>query len=105
MKGRGEQVDGSAVLDRHYAAGGEGAAVPDPIDAVDDRSLGIAEAKEIGVQRMDRAIRRHGPACGDQGLGSDLASEDPLLVLARTAPPEEIHFQPLQVQDVRQRVW
>ena len=50
-------VDRPPVLTRHHPTGGERAAVPDPLDVVDDRHLRVAGQQEVGVQRV-RGVRR-----------------------------------------------
>ena len=54
--------DGLAVLDGDHTSGGEGAAVADAVDLVEDRHVRVAGAEEVGVQRVDAT----GPAppCG-----------------------------------------
>ncbi len=69
--------DRLAVLDGDDAAGGEGPAVADAVDGVDDGCAGVAGAQEVGVQGVRRAVVGHGAPGGDQGLGGDLAAEDP----------------------------
>jgi hypothetical protein len=83
---RGRHVeDGPAVLDGHHPAGGEGPAVADPVDLVEDRDVGVARAQEVRVQRVDPAVL-DGAARRHQGLGRHLAAEDALALLVGLTP-------------------
>ena len=68
--------DRLALLPGDDTAGGEAAAVSEPLDLEQDRLVGVASEKEIGVQRMrvaavNRALR------GDQRLRQHLSAEHP----------------------------
>ena len=51
-----EVEDRPAVLDGDDAAGGEAAAVADPVDLVEDRHRRVARAQEVGVERVHVAV-------------------------------------------------
>ncbi len=69
--------DRLAVLDGDHPAGGEGAAVADPVDGVDDGRAGIPGAQEVRVQRVRGPVLGDRPPGGDERLRGDLAAEDP----------------------------
>ena len=75
VEGHRHVEDRPVALLRHHPAGGEGAAIADPLHPVDDRLADIAGAQEVGLQGMRRA-RRHGARRGRQGLADDLSAED-----------------------------
>src|SRR3954453_3663851 len=93
-----------AVLDRDHAPRGEALAVADAIDLIDDRHLGIARQKKIGVQRMrraaadllDGATRRH------QRLSDHLPAEDALPAGLRAPAAKQIYLERLEVEDGKQ---
>ena len=63
LEGRGHVEDRLSVLDADDAPGGEALAVPDAVDVEQDRSLGVAAAQEVGVDRVQVAVldrRRRG---------------------------------------------
>ncbi|GAA3413198.1 hypothetical protein GCM10018952_28900 [Streptosporangium vulgare] len=91
-----------AVLDGHHPPGGEGPAVADPLDVVDDRNRRVAGPDEVGVQRVDVAVVGHRPSRGDQCLGGDLATEDTLDALLRATPSEDVELDLLQVEQVQE---
>ena len=90
-----------AVLDRRHAPGGKAPAVANAIDLVDDRHLGIAAKKEIGVQRMRRPLRHvvNRTAGSNQSLADDLAAEHALPARLRRAAAEQVHLQRLEIED------
>src|ERR1017187_2374468 len=101
MKGRGQREDRLAMLDRRYPAGGEGTTVSDPVHQINQRHRGIAWPDEVSVQRVPRAVVRHGPASRDQGLASHLSAEYPLPPLAgRAAAAEDVELDLLEVEQL-----
>ncbi|CAM5336582.1 hypothetical protein SHIRM173S_12016 [Streptomyces hirsutus] len=64
------------MLDRDDPPGGEGAAVTDPVDGVDNGRAGVAGAQEVRVQGVGGPVRGDGPPGGDQRLRGDLPAED-----------------------------
>ena len=91
--------DRPAVLDGDDAAGGEAAAVADPVDLVEDRHRRVAGAQEVGVQRVDQAARLVDRAGrGDQRLPGHLAAEHPLAVLVGRAAAEDVDLDGLEVE-------
>ena len=99
LEGRLEREDRLAVLDGDHAPRGEGAAVADAVDLVDDRHLGVARPHEIAVQRMHVPVGLDGALRGDQRLGDGLAAEDALPVELRAATTIQVVFQLLQVEN------
>ncbi len=99
-----QRKDRLAVLDRHHAPRGEGAAIADPVDLVDDRHLGVAGPHEIAVQRMHVAIGLDGPLRRHQGLGDRLAAEYALPFHLGAATTIQIVFQPLEVENAQKLV-
>ena len=99
----GQVEDGLAVLDGHHPAGGEGAAVADPVDLVEDGHVGVPGAQEVGVQRvhaapLDGAPRRH------ERLGRHLAPEHPLAVLVGAHAAEDVDLDGLDVEQLDEEV-
>ena len=94
--------DRLAVLDGDHPAGGEGAAVADAVDRVDDRRAGSPgrrkyACRECGGRSVgDRAAR------GDQGLRGDLAAEDPRDDGGAAAAAEDVLLDLLQVEQIEQ---
>ena len=90
-------VDGPPVLNRHHPAGGEGAAVADAVDLVEDGHGRVAGSEEVRVERvhapvLDRATRRH------ERLPGHLAAEHALAFLVELGAPEDVHLNGLEVQ-------
>ena len=97
---RGRQVeDGPPVLNGHHPPGGEGPAVANPVDLVEDRDVGVAGAQEVRVQRVDLAVL-DGPPGRDQGLPRHLPAEDPLALLVGLDAPEDVHLNRLEIEQV-----
>lgn len=90
--------DRLAVLDGDDAAGGEGAAVANAVDGVDDGRAGVAGAQEVRVQGVRRAVLGDGAPGGDQGLGRDLAAEDPGHDGRAAGAAEDVLLDALQVE-------
>src|ERR1700751_6456491 len=90
VKGGRHRENRPTMLDGGHPARREAASIPDPVDLIDDRHLGVARKEEIGVQRM-RTAALHGPARGHQGLPNHLATKYPLPPALRTAATEQIH--------------
>ena len=94
--------DRPAVLDGDDPAGGEAAPVADPVDLVQDRHRRVAGAQEVGVQRVDEAVRLVDRAGrGDERLAGDLAAEHPLAVLVGRAAAEDVDLDRLEVEQRR----
>ena len=89
-----------AVLASGDAAGGEALAVPDAIDVVDDRHLGIAGQQEIGVHGMRRTAGVDGAHRCDQRLPDHLSAIDALPAGLRRAPAKQVHLERLEVEDI-----
>ncbi|CAM5487929.1 hypothetical protein SVIOM74S_05735 [Streptomyces violarus] len=68
--------DRLAVLDGDHPARGEGTAVADPVDGVDDGRAGIAGAQEVRVERVRGPVLGDRAPGGDERLGRDLPAED-----------------------------
>ena len=97
--------DRLAVLDRDDAAGGEAAAVAQPVDVVEDRRFRVAGTKEVGVQRVHEAERVLDRSGGrDEGLAGDLTAEHALAVLLRRHASEQVDLDRFQVEQVDQIV-
>ena len=97
-----------AALHGRHPASGEGLAVPDLVDLVEDRDGWVAGAQKVGVERVDRSITA-GPGADrssgrDQGLGRHLPAEDPNSPVGGAEAPEEVHIQGFQVQVLDQFV-
>ncbi len=77
------------MLDGLDAAGAGRVAVAEAVDAEPDGFPRIARPEEVRVQRVrGRGVVPHGPARRDDGLGEELAAEDPFPG-QRQARPEE----------------
>src|SRR5262249_44989628 len=98
LKRRLQIEDGPAVLDRDHAPRGEARAVADPVDVVEDGHVGVARPQEVGVERV-RGAAFDRAASGHQRLPDHLAAEHPLPALARTHSAEEVHLDPLDVEE------
>lgn len=92
------------VLDGDDPAGGEGAAVADAVDRVDDRRAGVPGAQEVRVQGVREAVLGHGPARRHQRLGGHLAAEDAGDDGGAGLPPEDVPLDPLQVEQIEQGI-
>ncbi len=99
-----ERKDGRAMLDGDHAAGGEGAAVADAVDLVDDRHPDVAGPHEIAMQRMYMPIRLDRTLRSHQRLRDRLAAEDALPVGLGAATSEQVVFQLLQVENAKKLV-
>ena len=97
LEGRGHVEDGPAVLDADDAARREAPPVADAVDVEEDRTLRVAAAQEVGVDRVQVAVadRLRG---GDDGLAQHLTAED---VVARPVlRPEQVLLDLLHLQQV-----
>lgn len=94
--------DRLAVLDGDHAAGGEGAAVADAVDAVDDRRAGVAGAQEIRVQRVGGAVGGDRAPRRDQRLCGDLAAEDAGDDGGAGLPAVDVLLDPLEVEQIEE---
>ena len=100
MERRRQREDSLAVLDSRDASRRERPAVPDAVHQVNQRHRRIAWADEVGVQRVHRAVFRHGPARGNERLTGHLAAEYPLPALVlRAAAAEDVDLDLLQVEE------
>ncbi len=99
LERRFEREDRLTVLDGDDAPRGEGAAVADAVDLVDDRHAGVARPHEIAVERMDVTIRLDGALRGHERLRDRLAAEDALPALLGAATTIQIVFQLLEVEN------
>jgi hypothetical protein len=90
--------DRLAMLHGDHAAGSEASAVANAVHVVDDRHRGIAGAKEVSVKRMRQAAI-HRAVCGHQCLADHLPAEHALPADLRAQAPEQILFEPLDVED------
>lgn len=94
--------DRLAVLDGDDPAGGEGAAVADAVDGVDDGGAGVPGAQEVRVQGVRRPVGGNRAPGRDQGLGGDLAAEDPGDDRGAALAPEDVLLDPLQCEQIEQ---
>ena len=99
LEGSFQRKDRLAVLDGDHPAGGEAAAVANPVDLVDDWQLGVAGPHEIAMQRMHVPVGLHRALRGDERLGDGLAAEHALPVHLGTATTVKVVFQLLQVEN------
>ncbi len=83
-------------------AGGERAPVADPVDLVAHRFVVVAPADEIGPQRVDRHLVRHGVGGGHQRLGDDLAAVEAAPRVTGADPDVDVTSVALQVEDAPQ---
>jgi hypothetical protein len=83
---RRQGEDRASMLDGDNPAGGEGAAVANAVDCVDNRNGGIAGAQEIRMQGVDRALFGYRSPGRDESLTGDLTSEYALQVLIGLLP-------------------
>ena len=104
LERRRQVEDRLAVLDRDDPAGGERAAVADPVDLVDDRHARVARAAGSRRAASAPAGPGHRAARRDQRLPGHLAAEHPLQALLRAAPAEQVDLQPLQVKNAGQQL-
>ncbi len=96
--------DGLPFLDRADAAGGETAAVADPIDVVDHRLMGITGAQEITVHRVHMPLRCHRLARRRQRLPDHLAAEQLRKAQVLAVATEQVFLDPLQRQQAHQGI-
>ena len=68
LEARLQVEDRLPVLDGDHPAGGEGAAVADAVDLVEDRHVRVAGPQEVGVERVDAASGLHRAGGGHQRL-------------------------------------
>ncbi len=95
-------VDRASVLAGEHPAGGEGLAVPDPLDVVDDRDVVVAGQQEVGVQRVHVEVRADRAGRGDERLRGDLAAVDPLPHALGLLAAVEVGVELLEVQQRHQ---
>ncbi len=94
--------DRLSVLDGDDPPGGEGAAVPDAVDGVDDRRARVPCPQEVRVQGVGGPVRGDGAARGDERLGRDLSAEDAGHDRRTAGAPEDVLLDLLQVEQVEQ---
>jgi hypothetical protein len=99
LEGRRHVEDRLAVLAGHDPARRERAAVADAVDLVQDGRRRVPGPQEVGVQRVDGPLRRHGPHRGDERLAGDLPAEDALLGGLRGAAAVQVDLELLEVED------
>lgn len=92
------------VLDRDHAPGGEGPAVADAVDGVDDRRAGVAGPQEVRVQGVRVPVLGDRAAGGDQRLRGDLPAEDPGDDGGPGVAAEDVPLDPLEVEQIEQRL-
>jgi hypothetical protein len=92
------------VLDGDHPPGGERPAVADAVDVVQDRDRRVAGTQEVGVERVDPALRVDGAGGGHEGLARDLAAEDPLAILVGLPAPEDVLLDLLEVEQLQKLV-
>ncbi len=104
LEGRDHRQDGHALLIRVYPAGGERAAVPEPLDAEGDRLVGIPRAQEVPVHGVHAAALGNGAAPGNQGLGEHLPAEHAVPGLLLRGPHKDVLIRPgtLKLAEVEQ---
>nr|WP_255522682.1 hypothetical protein [Blastococcus sp. TML/C7B] len=78
LEGRGDVEDRAAVLLGGDPPGAVGAAVAHPVDPQVGGGGRLADAEEVGVQRVDGAVRADRGTRREQCLGDDGAPERPL---------------------------
>jgi hypothetical protein len=91
------------VLDGHHPPGGEGAAIADAVDLVEDGHAGVTGSEEVRVQRVDPSSL-DGPSRRHERLGGHLAPEDALAVLVGAHPPEDVDLDGLDVEKLDEEV-
>ncbi len=89
-----------SVLDGGDAACGEGAAVAQTVDLVDDRHRRIARPHEIAMQRVDVALAVNRALGRHQRLADHLAAEDALPADLVAATTIQVVFKLLEVEYV-----
>ena len=94
-----EVVDGPAVLNGDHPPGGEGAAVADAVDVVEDRRRGVARSQEVRVQRVHEAVLDGAPG-RHEGLPGHLAAVDTLSFLVGLDAAEDVDLNRLEVEQV-----
>jgi hypothetical protein len=102
LEGRREVEDRLAVLDGDHPARGEGAAVADPVDRVDDGCAGIAGAQEVRVERVRGPVLGDRAPGGDERLGRDLPAEDPGDDGGPGPATEDVLLDLLQVEQIEE---
>ncbi len=100
LKGRREVEDRAAFLDHHHPTGGERAALPDPIDVVDDRELRVSGAEEVGVEAVHRAVVGDGLRRRGEGPAEDQPPEHSTPPEILALPPEQVHLDALERQQL-----
>src|SRR5215470_17914614 len=104
MEGYGHRKNRLTVLNRHHASGGEAASIPDPVDFVDDRHLGIASEQKISMKGMRRSVRKpvNRAAGGNQRLANHLAAKNALPADLRRTASKQIDLDRLEIKDGQQ---
>jgi len=97
---RRHREDRLPVLHGGHPAGGEGPAVTNPVDEIDDRHDRVARTQEVPVQRMDMEVLVDGPHRRHQRLAGDLTAEGPREHRLRRDPPEDVLLESLEFQDL-----
>ena len=90
------------VLDGDDAARGEGAAVADPVDGVDDRRARVPGAQEVRVQGVGGPVVGDGASGGDERLGRHLAAEDAGDEGRAGCAAEDVLLDLLQVEQIEE---
>ena len=95
--------DSFAPLDGGDAPSGEGTAITDTVDLVNDRYVRVTRTEKVGVQGA-HGTSRPSPitdrsARGDEGLRCDLAAKDVETLVGWAGAPVEVHLQGFQVQE------
>jgi hypothetical protein len=80
------------VLGGDHSAGGKVAAIPNPLDLINDWRLHIAGTEEVTVQGVDFTPLNGLPG-GDQRLPQHLAAEDTGATKVLAVPAEKIFFE------------
>ena len=99
VEGGREVEDGPPVLHGDDTPGGEGAAVADPVDLVEDGHGRVARPQEVRVQRVHPSVLDRA-AGGHERLPGHLAAEHALALLVGLDTPEDVDLNGLEVQQV-----
>jgi hypothetical protein len=96
MEGRLHVEDRPTVLDGNDSSGGEALAIANAINLIEDGHIGVARAKEVGVQRVDVSVV-NSAASSNEGLGQNLSTKHPLTLFLWLNATEDVHLNGLEI--------